>query len=1133
MRLQQLTIHHIASIEDAVIDFEAPPLADSEVFLITGKTGAGKSTILDAICLALYGVTPRLKNTMMQGDTQDGEKTIKIKDPRQLMRRNTGEAFVRLTFTGSNGVRYEATWSVARARQKVTGNIQKREWQLRNLDTDICLTKELDIQAEIKTAIGLDFKQFCRTTLLAQGEFTRFLNSTDDEKAEILEKITGVDIYTRIGAKVYENTNQKKRIWEDAQRQVEGTHILTDEEVAIKKAEIETYDQQYLSVKKQYDADNEKRQWLKTDMELTQQETTARERLKDAVAAIEGEDFKEQETLVGQWNETIDARGWLNTISSAITLVGQQEKALDQLNSDYTEVLAGLAFEKKKSVETEAELQLINKAIDAERDKSTVYENVQTVSSHLNTLQEGRKRIEKETAIINGESKNLIEVLTPAYNKAQKNETEAKANYEKQETEIRQREEAVTSLDLPALRKQRDDAKDTLQHIDKVYTLITTLSEAKEKVDNTRRALAARHDDIVEKKKELEALLAKVHDAEIRKDVCKEQLDRQKDTINKFATTLRQKLHQGDTCPICGQKIERDLPHEDELAAMVEELNSTFKTAEKTYEDLLNESNKLEALIKANTKTYLEDKQILDQDKSIEKAKLKLSQACAVCGIDTEKESSIVHELEELGKKTQSTLLHVKEKIQEGEEKDLAVRELRKKLDLLRKEIEKLTNITQKESKRVDECQNKIHLSKEVIKTKTDDMTKAEEALATLITGVWETDWRQSPGDFSALLQTAAGHYVQNIQRRQRLDTDLREREKIISLTNEIAEKIKSLMSKWSETVGAVASELPNIVSKANDVLTKVTQALSLKQQAEKSIRECRRRLEDFYSVHGFITEKQLTTLNNYTAQDIVRVSEAISSTRNNELRQRTLLNAAISRHEEHLKAKPIFNDGENADTLDTHIAESERQMAEINVRKGAIVQELRTDEANKQQLGTFIAAAENKRADYQRWERINQLIGDASGSKFRKIAQSYVLTSLIHSANGYMKTLTDRYVLKVTPGTFVISLEDAYQGYASRAASTLSGGESFLVSLSLALALSDIGQQLSVNTLFIDEGFGSLSGEPLQHAIETLRSLHSRSGRHVGIISHVEELQDRIPVQIRVEQENYHSSSTISIVPS
>ena len=170
--------------------------------------------------------------------------------------------------------------------------------------------------------------------------------------------------------------------------------------------------------------------------------------------------------------------------------------------------------------------------------------------------------------------------------------------------------------------------------------------------------------------------------------------------------------------------------------------------------------------------------------------------------------------------------------------------------------------------------------------------------------------------------------------------------------------------------------------------------------------------------------------------------------------------------------------------------------------------------------------------AEYQKWSRMNQLIGDATGNKFRKIAQSYVLTSLIHSANSYMKTLTDRYTLKVAPGTFVISLEDAYQGYVSRAASTISGGESFLVSLSLALALSDIGQQLAVDTLFIDEGFGTLSGEPLQNAINTLRSLHTKSGRHVGIISHVEELQERIPIQIQVIQEGNNSSSKVRIIP-
>ena len=147
MKLQKLTIHNIASIEDATIDFEAQPLANSEVFLITGKTGSGKSTILDAICLALFATTPRLAGTQMQGDTKDGNADVTIKDPRQLMRRNTGEAFVSLTFTGSNGIHYEATWSIARAYKKTTGTLQSKSWQLKNIDTAFTYTKDKDISA--------------------------------------------------------------------------------------------------------------------------------------------------------------------------------------------------------------------------------------------------------------------------------------------------------------------------------------------------------------------------------------------------------------------------------------------------------------------------------------------------------------------------------------------------------------------------------------------------------------------------------------------------------------------------------------------------------------------------------------------------------------------------------------------------------------------------------------------------------------------------------------------------------------------------------------------------------------------------------------------------------------------------
>ncbi|MBO5844711.1 MAG: exonuclease SbcC, partial [Bacteroidales bacterium] len=181
-----------------------------------------------------------------------------------------------------------------------------------------------------------------------------------------------------------------------------------------------------------------------------------------------------------------------------------------------------------------------------------------------------------------------------------------------------------------------------------------------------------------------------------------------------------------------------------------------------------------------------------------------------------------------------------------------------------------------------------------------------------------------------------------------------------------------------------------------------------------------------------------------------------------------------------------------------------------------------------REELNRQLTQAEE---EFLKWEKLNKSIGDSTGGKFRKIAQSYVLENLINSANYHLKSLTDRYKLRVKPGSFVIELEDAYNGFTLRPATTISGGESFLISLSLALALSDIGQGLSLDILFIDEGFGTLSKEVLQTAIETLGVLHKTLKKNVGIISHVEELQERIPVQIKVEQQGNNSSSKVSVI--
>ena len=984
MKLQKLTIHNIASIEDAVIDFEAQPLADSEVFLITGKTGAGKSTILDAICLALYADTPRLDATKMQGDTPDGENPVKINDPRQLMRRNTGEAFVTLTFVGSNGNSYEATWSVARARNKATGNLKSKKWQLRNIDTNLCLTREKEIRDEIYAAIGLDFKQFCRTTLLAQGEFTRFLNSKDDEKAEILEKITGVSIYTQIGAKVYEVTNQKKRLWEDAKQLVSNTQTLSEEEIAKMKEDIAAYETQYQEVRKLYEADKKKCDWLKMDAELAEEVKKATEESEKATAITHSDDFKKEEGLVRRWQATIEVRNWLTARNNA-------SRNVEVRKNEYAQ----------------------------------------------------------QQGIINAENKKLAETLNPAFDKSFKEAETARVLVERQQEALKSQEENLNALNMPALRKQQEEAKDLLLNIKTANELLTTLAEAKEKVGNARQALANSLTSIEKNQKKLEQYPAKIHDAEVKMNTCKELLDKQKDTIDKFAKTMRQKLHIGDKCPVCGQEIVSELPHEEELAELVAGLTASFKEAEKEYNAIVAEKNRLDAEVKTATQAWQRDKDNLDKDKTVENVEKKLAEACKACGIETIDDKAAIERgqgdasinfaereqvrpevnvrfvLKGLNSKTELAQSEVGSKIKDGEQKEKEVKELRKKLDSLRSDWDAKKGVVDTNKQAVEACKQKIAVAKELAEAKQKDI-----------------------------------------------------------------------------------------------------------QQLTATIEDNQKLLDDFYVGHEGITEAILMALNAYTAHDISNKNEALDKARRNELTQKTLLQAAFKRQEEHQQNKPEYAESDTVEVLEARVQESDRQMAKANMNKGEICQKLKSDEENKKRLCVLMADEKNKESDYEKWFRLNALIGDSTGSKFRKIAQSYVLTSLIHSANSYMKTLTDRYMLKVSPGTFIIMLEDAYQGYVSRAASTISGGESFLVSLSLALALSDIGQQLAVDTLFIDEGFGTLSGEPLQNAVNTLRSLHSKSGRHVGIISHVEELQDRIPVQIQVLQEGNNSSSKVKIIP-
>lgn len=1130
MKLQKLTIHNLASIEDAVIDFDSSPLSNSEVFLITGKTGAGKSTILDAICLALYATTPRMKGTNMDGGTKDGKEDVTLKDPRQLMRRNTGEASATLTFVGSDGVHYEAQWSVKRAYKKATGSLQSKEWTLKNIDDGKTLNKDKEVSAKIKEAIGLDFNQFCRTTMLAQGEFTRFLNSNDNDKADILEKITGVDIYRKIGAKIYEVTSQKENELSTARALVENTRILTDDEVTEKRTNLETLEKKFKELKYENDGNTNKKKWLEDDITLAKSVDDSKNSLSAAQQVVESGDFKENESLVKEWDNTIEARQWLLDIKKAESDLVSRQNELEGLKDKFSELLEGQLFNGQTLSAIEKSIKEIDDFLNQEADNANVYDKVQTIVAALKRVIDGRSAILKNRQQIAQKQDILGKELQPKLDSAKSEEESEKAKVETIEADLKKKDEELASLGLPTLRDQSSALLRLLTNINNAREKVETFFNAKKQREAKRQELDQRHSDLDNKKVELEKMSAPIEEARRQVEEKKQRLASQKDTVDKFASALRAKLQVGDICPVCRQRIENVFPNEDELNALVSESQKEFDKADSELKELVEKENKLDAQIKAETDALSRDEKAFEQDATIE-LQSKAIGLCKSFGIERLDDNTLP-QLEVLLKESTDKKLVVDKCITCGDGIQREVDEMRKDLENKRKIFEDIKNMTLAAKEAITKCSGDINTLETLIKTKESDINAAIEDVKVFVPdGLFCIDWINSPKEFSETLDSAAKKYYDSQKDKQKLQSEY---DRLKSVTDGVSQTIKSIINDvqdWETLEPKTGCEIKDIQESANEISRMVTAILTQKTSDESAIYDGKKKIELFLSNNEAINESRLTVLLGYTPEVIKQKKDVIKQSKDDVLTKETLYNASVKRMEEHRLQKPQMNEGDTIESLQLRIGEVEQSINEVSEQKGAINQELATNEENKRKLGALMEDVGKKKAEFDKWNRMQQFIGDSTGNKFCKIAQSYVLATLINSANHYMKTLTDRYLLKVTPGTFIISLEDAYQGYVSRAASTISGGESFLVSLSLALALSDIGQTMSVDTLFIDEGFGTLSGEPLQNAISTLRSLHNKSGRHVGIISHVEELQERIPVQIQVNQDNNSSSSKIEII--
>ena len=868
----------------------------------------------------------------------------------------------------------------------------------------------------------------------------------------------------------------------------------------------------------------------------------------------ESDETQQQEQTIALWNHTIEARAKMNEAASCAKTILQQEAQLQSLEQTFRQIQGAQSYELQQEQTIALSIRNIDDNLAQEAPKVNLYENAQTLNTLINSYLKNKKDAENNLQYANQIKKELSTQYLPKLEKSKTMLEECQKTYNQQVIKAQEAETELEHLHLPQLRQQQESLKTLLNDIQTAKNLLELLHEEQNRHVLSKENLVQLQNSIQEKEKLLLVLKQESHDAEIRKNTLQLAYEKQRESINKWAKSIRMKLQIGDTCPVCQQRIESTLPHEDNIDALVIEAEKLYKDAENEYNKILTSQNAIDSDIKALKNSLANEQKVFAKcSESLAKATQKAQEA-----------AKKIPEGEYGEAQTRANLEKVSAQIAEAEAKEKEAKKLRTLRDQKLQEYEVQRNGMLAAQQKVDDTQHRIEVIEAQISLQNKTSEKALQDIHLLIGEAgnlsWQNDWHTMLTEFGKEVEDGAITYKMNTEKQQKLVAELKQFEEGNKNLAAVQDAIVKLMPTWGtpSKEPLMLKRIPKVLTRASELQSQMTAALQQINVAKEKEEEAQKWLKRFMEKEQemlkksteeeqeiLLDENLLKQLDTLQQSDIAEKTEAINRIKQQLVSKQTVwdeLEKAYQLHTGEYEAlfdedekMPIGEKMSEEESLDTRISTSiaslEAQLSELGNQRGGIIRDLEIDRSNKAKVGSLLQESAQKKADFEKWSRLNQLLGDATGNKFRRIAQSYVLASLIHSANGYMRTLSDRYILKVVPGTFVISLEDAYQGYVSRAASTLSGGESFLVSLSLALALSDIGTQLSVDTLFIDEGFGTLSGEPLQHAINTLRSLHSKSGRHVGIISHVEELKERIPVQIRVNQEGNNSSSTIEIV--
>ena len=1120
MKLKKLIIKNIASIEDAVLDFETAPLSDARIFLIGGDTGSGKSTILDAICLALYDDTPRLKLANHKKNDY-GSDNISARDTRNLMRHGAKDAMAQLLFEGDDGKIYDAVWSARRTKNFTLDNTK------RSLAIDGRSVDKKEIDTTIIKAVGLDFEQFCRVTMLAQGQFTQFLKSDENKKAEILEKMTKTERYSEIGKTVFQMYKKAENAYELEKSKSEGVQLLSEEKKRELVEQLSEDEKEAVECSKANDKIAEKKNWLENDLKNEKDLNEAAQQLHNCESVTSSKQFTDDERLIADWERSREARAWASDLArrqeTLDTIVKQKEPTAQSILASLRQALR--SFEDHIEAERQKHSTLQD-ALEKAAVHKQMYDNAQTIKTTLEETLTQRQTKAVEEKRLDKLEKALPE-LTKEIQQKQDLFNDAKTTLEKKHQEVEKAETVLNDMKPQELLIDHEKAERQAACLHEAEEAVNRLERAISDQTSARQALADTQTLMeTEQKKKDEGTIAE-KERQNAYDMARHAYEQAKLSIADEVERLRAQLKVGDICPVCGQKIDTLLSSENAhktLDALLEPLKESEKRLQEAKASV---KASLKIIEDCNKKTPVLATAVKKAEKLVDTTWKSAKSSCTAVTITLEDATpasidNVRAALKLKFAEVENTKRHLNEQQKSINRQNELIKALKDEENALTQNLNAADKAAN-DAVQSEKTQNlQIDNLKKSIQQRDSEISQHIEHVAQYMTDpTWQSAWEANPKEYVDNLMARAQQYA-------------KWREEIVNLSHQIGadeakrtrvtEQDNRVMELWPgwDTDSMSITSLPDvpkdIETRWQKFVSDATQLLEKKENCQQEILNLEQKLKEFHETVP-IDAARLQEISRFQNMDELKKShtqlhEGLAAARTH--------HATLSKiyAEHHGAEHPAIEEGETVEMLQQALLSGREKLENLNRRIGATKTTLEKDKSETERLQDMLKSVEKLKSCAENWKKLDNLFGGSDGAKFRNIAQSFLLENLLRSANHYLQDLTKRYLLECIPGTLTISLRDQYMPDMVSPVDTLSGGEGFLVSLALALALASMSRQgITMDTLFIDEGFGTLSDNEMDTVMALLERLQERKGRRVGIISHVKELRERIPVHVEVSR--------------